>query len=418
MEKGITTNKLWTHDFTIITFGSLISMLGNAMSGFAMSLMVLDFSGSTLLYALYLASYTVPQLVVPIFSGAVLDRFSRKKTIYTLDFCSAGLYLLLAVILWRGWFSFPLFLAYSVILGSIQSTYMVAYDSFYPMLITEGNYQKAYSIAGFLENMSFFMIPIATFLYKMVGITPLLVFDAASFLIVAIMETRIRAGEDYIEKQKATRREDVRYGKQVLIDLREGFDYLLGERGLLAITAYFFFSFISTGVTEVIGLPYFKENYHNGEYVYMLVWGMSVVGRGIGGLIHYKFKLPANMRYTIALIVYVSVSLLEGFYLFVPVPVMMLFLFGNGILGVTSYTIRISATQSYVPDEKKGRYNGVFNMLASGGMLLGQLVAGGLTVVMPERIVLMVAMLVTATMAVVIIGGNKKAVSEIYNRKM
>ena len=46
-------NTLWTRDFTIITVGSVISMLGNALSGFAMSLMVLDISKSTLLYAIH-----------------------------------------------------------------------------------------------------------------------------------------------------------------------------------------------------------------------------------------------------------------------------------------------------------------------------------------------------------------------------
>ena len=37
-----TPRPLWTRDFTIITLGSVVSMLGNALSGFAMSLMVLD----------------------------------------------------------------------------------------------------------------------------------------------------------------------------------------------------------------------------------------------------------------------------------------------------------------------------------------------------------------------------------------
>ena len=82
---------LWTRDFTIITIGSVISMFGNALSGFAMSLMVLDISNSTMLYAIYIAMYTIPQLILPIISGAILDRFSRKKMIYTLDFISAGL---------------------------------------------------------------------------------------------------------------------------------------------------------------------------------------------------------------------------------------------------------------------------------------------------------------------------------------
>ena len=67
-----TLSPLWTRDFTIITLGSVVSMLGNSLSGFAMSLMVLDISQSTLLYAIYIAMYTLPQLIVPIISGAVL----------------------------------------------------------------------------------------------------------------------------------------------------------------------------------------------------------------------------------------------------------------------------------------------------------------------------------------------------------
>lgn len=71
--------KLWTRDFTIITLGSVISMLGNSMSGFALSLLVLDYTGSNLLYAIYIATFTLPQIVMPIFSGAILDRFRARR---------------------------------------------------------------------------------------------------------------------------------------------------------------------------------------------------------------------------------------------------------------------------------------------------------------------------------------------------
>ena len=87
-----------------------------------------------------------------------------------------------------------------------------------------------------------------------------------------------------------------------------------------------------------------------------------------------------------------------------------------GLGGVTSYTIRISATQSYVPDEKKGRFNGAFNMLYTLGALIGEFAAGTLTVVMPQRLVLMSAMLLCALAAVIFIGGGRKYVAPIYNR--
>ena len=131
--------KLWTRDFTIITLGSVVSMLGNAMSDFALNLLVLDYTGSNLLYAIYIETLTLPQIIMPIFSGAILDRFSRKRTIYTLDFISAGVYLTAALIPGRGWFSFPLLAAFCfIIIGPIDSVHHVAYTSFYPLLLLRG----------------------------------------------------------------------------------------------------------------------------------------------------------------------------------------------------------------------------------------------------------------------------------------
>ena len=184
----------------------------------------------------------------------------------------------------------------------------------------------------------------------------------------------------------------------------------------MAVAVYFAFSAICGGVSQVIVLPYFTKTFANGEYWFMLVGGMILVGRAIGGLIHYRMSIPAKSRYRIALTVYITISVLEGIYLFFPVPLMMMFCFLIGIGGVTSYTIRVSATQSYVPDEKKGRFNGAFNMLSTMGALIGELLAGSLSAVFPERIILMTVMLLCALAAVVFIGGGRKHVAYIYNR--
>ena len=411
--------KLWTRDFTIITLGSVISMLGNSMSGFALSLLVLDYTGSNLLYAIYIATFTLPQIVMPIFSGAILDRFSRKKTIYTLDFLSSGVYLIAALILSRGWFSFPMLAVFCFIIGSINSVYYVAYDSFYPLLISEGNYSKAYSIASVLETLSALIIPVATYFYNLFGIAPLLGINALCFFLAASAETQIRAEEHYIEKQRAALAQEAECAscRRLLRDIKEGFRYLLSEKGLLCVAIYFAVSSLANGASSVITLPYFKSTFENGEYIYMLVWGMAIFGRAIGGGIHYKMSLPVQKKYSIALTVYVIISLGEGFYLYCPLPVMMASCFLTGILGVTSYTIRISATQSYVPDEKKGRFNGAFNMLNTVGSFAGNLIAGALTAFLPARGVLTGFMLITAAAAVVVIGGGRKAVSAIYNRQ-
>lgn len=405
-------SSLWTRDFTIITVGSVVSMLGNAISGFAMSLLVLDYTNSSLLYALYMFLYTLPQVVVPLLSGAFLDRFSRKRMIYTLDFISAGIYIVMGGLLWGGWFSFPVLACITFLVGAINSTYLVAYGSFYPLLITEGNYEKAYSVSSTLETLTAVGIPLSALIYNAVGVAPLFLFNGVSFLVAAVMETKIGTVEHYLSRPRDAAKTVLH---QLWSDFREGLQYLWWEKGLLAIVCYFFFSQLAAGAAQVITLPYFKANFHNGEYYYMCVWGISMLGRVIGGSVNYRVRIPAKAKFAIALLVYVAASLLEGIYLYFSVGVMMVMTLTIGVLCITSYNIRLAGTQSYVPDEKKGRFNGMFSTLTMLGMLLGQLLAGTAASFVDSRIVLAVFMGLCAIAAVVFIGMNKKHVAPILN---
>lgn len=408
------TQKLWTRDFTILTLGSVVSMLGSTLSTFAMDLMILDLTGSTPLFALYGVLYMLPNTLSPILAGPFLDRFSRKKTIYTLDFVTAGIFGLLTLLLLGGRSHFGILAAANLVLGAINGVYYVAYDSFYPLLISEGNFQKAYSISSTLETLTMVMVPLSTFIYKTFGIMPLFAVNTLSYLIAAVMETQIRTEENYIKThaEKSDRPAGLR---RFTADFREGMAYLLGERGLLAVAAYFFFSSLCGCLSGTVTLPYFKNTFENGEYVYMLTWGMASLARFIGGLVHYNVKLPERAKYAIALTVYIALALLEGTYLFFPVPVMMVMTFSTGLLGVTSYNIRISATQKYVPDDKKGRFNGAFSTLSTVGALLGESLAGVLSVSVGEKWLVVGANAVLLLAAVVIIGGSRSEVSKIYN---
>ena len=129
-------NKLWTYDFTVITIGSFISMVGSTLASFSISLVVLDYTGSTFLYMIFHVCYQLPMVVTPLLAGPYLDRMSRKKMIYTLDYASAGIFALMYLLLQSGWMNYALLLGGSVALGAINGVYTVAYDSFYPNLIS------------------------------------------------------------------------------------------------------------------------------------------------------------------------------------------------------------------------------------------------------------------------------------------
>ena len=69
---------LWTRDFTIITLGTVVSMFGSAVSGFAIGLLVLDYTSSVFLYALFMVCYSLPRIVLPLLAGPYLDRFRES----------------------------------------------------------------------------------------------------------------------------------------------------------------------------------------------------------------------------------------------------------------------------------------------------------------------------------------------------
>ena len=415
---------LWTYDFTVITLGSVVSMVGGTLSGFAMSIMVLDYTGSTFLYALFSVGYQIPLLVCPLLAGPYLDRMSRKKVIYRLDFLSAGIYLALFLLLRGGWFSYPLLLASNVLMGCIYGVYVVAYDSFYPNLITEGNYSKAYSVSSMLWPLAAMTQPIAALVYDRLGtVMPLLAVNAVCFFTAACFERTIRHQETHMDK--APPADGLGVMGRFSRDLRDGLRYIAGEKGLLVITLYFMVSMFVGSASGTLQLPFFKNNAAlfdmwpvSAVTLYTIVSNCSVVGRFIGGLIHYKVKFPKEKKFAIALCVYFIVEALDGTLMYMPIPLMAVLFFTYGILGVTSYNIRIAATQSYVPDGKRARFNGTFTMLTSMGSIGGTLLAGAMVEVMPGRHVMLLMGVLGVTTVYLFMYRGREHVAAIYNRDL
>jgi MFS family permease len=403
---------LWTRDFTIITLGTTVSMLGNSIAGFAISLLVLDYTGSVFLYALFMVAYNVPKVVLPLLAGPYLDHYSRKKVIYTLDFASAALYFGMFFLLNRGLFSYVPFLFLSILIGSIDSTYEVAYESLYPMLVSEGNFTKAYSISSLIYPLSAMMIPVASFVYRSIGLAPLFAFNAATFLIAAVFETQIGTVEDQVCGAPA---------KISFAYLRDefcgGMGYIKNEKGLLVVTSYFFFTMMFGSAADTLRLPFFKAASGDaGVTLYTYVMAANVFGRLVGGLFHYRFRYTPSLKFAVALTVYITISLLEGSYIFFPAAAMLVMCFVSGCLAVNSYNIRIAATQSYVPNGFRARFNGTFLMICTFGSTVGELAAGALGEVLRLDYLIAATQALNMIAIFAIVYRGRESVKRIYNR--
>jgi len=409
-----TENKLWNKNFTIITIGTVVSALGNAISSFSIGLIVLGYTQSTFLFALFMVVYNLPKVIMPLIAGPYMDRFSRIKVIYMLDFLSATIYFVIFLLLYHDMFLYSPFLVMAFLIGSIDSVYQVAYDSVYPTLVSEENYRKAYSISSVIYPLTSVMVLVAAFLYDQAGLDGLVwlfLFNAASFTVAALFETQLRAPETQIVAggEKFSLRS---YGQQ----LREGLVYINSEKGLKVITAYFFPSMFAFAASAVVVLPHFMAHEELRMTWYVYVMGGGVLGRILGGTIQYHYKYPSKTRFAVCLGVYLLISLLEGTYLFFPAMAMVGINIVSGMMAVTAMNIRTTATQSYVPNDLRGRFNGTFQMVCTLGTVLGQLVAGAMGDYVSGRIVLAAFMGINLIATLAIIVPGHRHVKAIFNR--
>lgn len=406
--------KLWTKNFSIITIGTIISMMGNAVSNFALGLVVFNNTNSTLLYSLFIILNTIPKVIVPMIAGPFVDSRSRKNIIVNIDTIYGFLFLIFSYITYIGFFNYGFYIFLGIILGSLDSFYHVAYESLYPEFISEGNFSKAYSISSLIYPIAnTIMIPIAGFAYEIIGITPLFVFNSVTFFITQAIERLIDADEVHLkirDKKLGGRR------RAYWDDLKEGIAYIRNEPGLIAITAYFFISNLTSQSTFTLLLPYFTLLDMVREY--SILMSISTFGRIIGGLLHYRFRYPAKQKFNIALFVYVAISFLEGTMLLTVYPLMAIMNFLIGILGVTSFNIRISGTQNYISPDKRGRFNGMFMMITMLGSVIGQFFSGLLGDIYPIPYVIAGFMVINVIGAFGIMLRNKGHVENIYNQNI
>ncbi|MFA9378525.1 MAG: MFS transporter [Lachnotalea sp.] len=129
-------------------------------------------------------------------------------------------------------------------------------------------------------------------------------------------------------------------------------------------------------------------------------------------------QVSNRKKFAIAIFVYIVVTFLNGSELYYSLPLMIISFFVVGILGVTSYNIRISATQSYLPDSKRGRFNGTFQMICTAGNIVGQLLAGMMGDVMDERKIMVILMSINMLAIFFVMYRRKEYVKKVYNRSL
>ena len=404
--------KLWNRNFSILTVGSFISALGSAAAGIAFGILIYIETESPLALALFTVANIIPRLITSILVGPFIDRYPRVKLIYSIDFFYTVFFFIVSLVLFSGYFNVFVYSAIAAFFGIIDTVYQIAFMSLFPEVITPGNHTKAYSISSLIWPISAaIMAPVAAFMIESVinGIAWLMVFNAITFLITATIETKIKVQEKLNEKPAE--------GITFITDLKEGIAYYKLERGILGIGVLFAaFSFVYAA-SDLLRMPYFVNHEILTLQNFSFIISASAIGRMIGGLIHYFVKYPAQKKYLIAVSVYITVEILSATLLYMPYVLMVAVSFIVGLLSVTSFNIRMSATQVYIPSTIRGRVNSTQQMLWNLGTIVGTLIIGLVAQYsgLEYRLIILLASSVSLSAIILIPLRMKNEFKKIYN---
>ena len=92
------TQKLFHKDFTIMVLGQIISLFGNSILRFTLSLYILDTTGSAAVFGSILAVSMIPTVLLSTFGGVLADRVNRRNIMVVLDYCTSFIIFLFALL--------------------------------------------------------------------------------------------------------------------------------------------------------------------------------------------------------------------------------------------------------------------------------------------------------------------------------
>lgn len=182
------SGRLFQRDFTIMVIGQIMSLFGNAALRFALSMSVLDATGSAAVFASILAVSMIPTVLLSPFGGILADRVSKRNIMIGLDFfTSASIFAFTLV--FHQTASITSIAVIMILLSVIQSFYQPSVQSSIPSLVDGEHLMAANGIVVQVNALSMLLGPVlGGLLFGFFGIYPILFASGFCFFCSAVME--------------------------------------------------------------------------------------------------------------------------------------------------------------------------------------------------------------------------------------
>ena len=378
--KAMKKEKLFTRNFTLLILGQVSSLTGNYTLKFALSMYVLEQTGSASIFAGMLSAALLPTVLLSPFGGILADRANRKHIMVALDALSglsvlaAGLLLPLGRELW-------VIGALLVLLSVLAAFESPTVQACVPQMVSPQNLVQGNAVVSQVSAVTSLVTPfLGSLFYTAFGIGPVFAAAVVCFWLTALLECMI-----HLEHQKPPRTAGI--GAIVREDLAVSAHFLRREQPdilkllLLAALAGMFVS-----GTAVVGFPYLVRTVLGLSATYYgaaesAMGAAAILGSLCAGLLGKKLRV----RDMAAIFLSFGLSLFPiGLSFLLPVGRMarygvLLFFFCVCQLGVCIFsTYAITLIQQRTPKQLMGKVMSCVFTLSMCAQPVGQVVYGAL----------------------------------------
>lgn len=378
--KAMKKEKLFTRNFTLLILGQVSSLTGNYTLKFALSMYVLEQTGSASIFAGMLSAALLPTVLLSPFGGILAERANRKHIMVALDALSglsvlaAGLLLPLGRELW-------VIGALLVLLSVLAAFESPTVQACVPQMVSPQNLVQGNAVVSQVSAVTSLVTPfLGSLFYTAFGIGPVFAAAVACFWLTALLECMI-----HLEYQKPPRTAGI--GAIVREDLAVSAHFLRREQPdilkLLLLTAL---AGMFVSGTAVVGFPYLVRTVLGLSATYYgaaesAMGAAAILGSLCAGLLGKKLRV----RDLSAIFLSFGLSLFPiGFSFLLPVGTMarygvLLFFFCVCQLGVCIFsTYAITLIQQRTPEQLMGKAMSCVFTLSMCAQPVGQMVYGAL----------------------------------------
>mgnify|MGYP003280149659 FL=1 len=372
--------KLFTRNFIFLIAGQISSLIGNNTLKFALSMYVLERTGSASVFAGLLALSMIPTILLSPFGGILADRANRRNIMAALDTLS-GLSVLIAGFATASGQDIPVIGTLLVVLSVLGAFESPTVQACIPQMLSGENIIKGNAVVNQVASIASLVTPfLGSVFYTALGIRPVFYAAVVCFFVTALFECFIRL--DYKKPARATGiftviREDFAVSIHFLHREQPGILKLL----LLAAAVSLF-----VAGTAVVGFPYLVRT----------VLGLSAAHYGaaesamgvasiLGSLCVVALAKKMRPRHLVIVLVFFGLCLIPcGIAFLLPLRtftryIILLIMFCACQLGCSLFsTYAISMIQERTPEHLMGKVMSYVFTLSLCAQPAGQIIYGAL----------------------------------------